>query len=140
MPARHYCAHKGIYQPNVLWIPCDGRVPNDYSRITGVGLLVYISWIAREPVTNVNDSTYSIQVTNPPRCGGGQGLSSTQTLIRAGTRITRAINLSASCPGTYHGTVLYQPSLGPAGPEGIGLPRPGAPGTYLVGRFSIVVR
>ncbi len=91
-------------------------------------------------MTNLNDSTYSIQVTNPARCGGGgQGLSSTQTLIRAGTRITREINLSSSCAGTYHGTVLYQPSLGPAGQEGAGLPRAGATGTYLVGRFSITV-
>lgn len=140
MPARHYCAHNGTYQPNALWIPCDVRVPNGYSRITGVGLLVYISWIAREPVTNVNDSTYSIQVTNPPRCGGGSQGNGTQSLIRAGTRITRDINLSRNCAGTYHGTVVYQPSLGPAGQEGTGLPRPGAPGTYLVGRFSIVVR
>jgi Sigma-70 region 2 len=71
--------------------------------------------------------------------GGGQGLSSTQTLIRAGTRITREINLSSNCAGAYHGTVLYQPSLGPAGQEGTGLLRAGAPGTYLVGRFSITV-
>ncbi len=110
MPARYYCARNGISRPDVLWVPFDGRVPKGYSRITGVGLLVYISWIAREPVTNLNDSTYSIQVTNPARCGGGQGLSSTQTLIRAGTRITREINLSSNCAGTYHGTVLYQPS------------------------------
>jgi hypothetical protein len=38
------------------------------------------------------------------------------------------------------GTVVYEPSLGPAGQGGAGLPEPGAPGTYLVGRFSIVVR
>jgi hypothetical protein len=70
---------------------------------------------------------------------GGQGLSSTQTLIRPGTRITREINLSSNCAGTYRGTVLYQPSLGPAGQEGTGLLRAGAPGTYLVGRFSMTV-
>jgi hypothetical protein len=58
------------------------------------------------------------ETTNPARCGGGgQGLSSTQTLIRPGTRITPEINLSSNCAGTYHGTVLYQPSLGPAGQE-----------------------
>jgi hypothetical protein len=90
-------------------------------------------------VTNVNDSTYSIQVTNPRRCGGGGGGNSTQSLIRAGTRITRDVEVPNRCAGTYRGTVLYQPSLGPAGQEGADLPRPGAPGTYLVGRFSIVV-
>jgi hypothetical protein len=139
MPARHYCAHTGDTQPNVLWIPCDGRVPIGYSRISGVGLLVYITWIAREPVTNVNDSTYSIWVTNPPRCGGGQGLGGTQTLIRAGTRITRDLNLSNGCRGTYRGMVFYQPSIGPNAQGGAGQPRLGDPGTYLVGRFTIVV-
>ena len=88
MPARYYCIHKGIYQPNVLRMPCDGRVPKGYFRITGgpSQLMVYISWIARQPVTNVNDSTYSIQVTKPRRCGGGeQSNSGTQSPIRAGT-------------------------------------------------------
>ena len=142
MPARFYCIHKGIYQPNVLRIPCDGRVPKGYFRITrgAPQLMVYISWIARQPVTNVNDSTYSIQVTNPRRCGGGEQGNSTQSLIRAGTRITRDVEVSSRCAGTYGGAVLYEPSLGPAGQEGAGLPQPGAPGTYLVGRFSIVVR
>jgi hypothetical protein len=143
MPARYYCARKGIYQPNRLRIPCDGRVPDGYFRLTGGApqLMVYISWIARAPVTNVNDSTYSIQVSNPRRCGGGgQGDGGTQTLIRAGTRITRDIEVSSSCAGTYRGTVVYEPSLGPAGQAGTGLPEPGSPGTYLVGRFSIVVR
>jgi hypothetical protein len=144
MPARYYCIQKGSDRPNVLRIPCDGRVPKGYFRLTGGAsqLMVYISWIARQPVTNVNDSTYSIQVTNPGRCGGGQG-NSTQSLIRAGTRITRDVEVSSRCAGTYRGTVIYEPSLGPAGPAGpagAGLPRPGAPGTYLVGRFSIVVR
>jgi hypothetical protein len=141
MPARHYCIHKGISRPNVLRIPCDGRVPNGYSRITGGAsqLMVYISWIARQPVTNVNDSTYSIQVTNPRRCGGGSG-NSTQSLISPGTRITRDVEVSSRCAGTYRGTVVYEPSLGPAGQEGAGLPQAGAAGTYLVGRFSIVVR
>jgi hypothetical protein len=142
MPARYYCVHKGIYRPNVLRIPCDGRVPNGYARLTGGAsqLMAYVSWIAREPVTNVNDSTYSIQVTNPRRCGGGAQGNSTQSLIRAGTRITRNIEVSSRCAGTYQGTVLYQPSLGPAGQAGIGLPQPGIPGVYLVGRFSIAVR
>jgi hypothetical protein len=144
MPARFYCIHKGIYRPNVLRIPCNGRVPKDYIRITGGAsqLVAYISWIARQPVTDINHSTYSIQITNPRRCGAGgaQGLSSTQTLIRAGTRITRDVEFSSRCPGTYQGAVLYEPSLGPAGQAGTGLPNPGAPGTYLVGRFSIVVR
>jgi hypothetical protein len=143
MPARYYCIHKGIYQPNVLRIPCDGRVPKGYSRIPGRAsqLMVYISWIARQPVTNVNDSTYSIQLTNPPRCGGGgRGDGGTQSLIRAGTRITRDVEVSTRCVGTYRGTVVYQPSLGPAGQAGAGLPKQGAPGKYLVGQFSIVVR
>ena len=127
----------------MLRIPCDGRVPNGYFRLTGGApqLMAYISWTARQPVTNINDSTYSIQVTNPRRCGGGgQGQSSTQSLIRAGTRITRDVEVSSSCGGTYQGTVVYEPSLGPAGQAGAGLPDPGAPGAYLVGRFSIVVR
>jgi hypothetical protein len=65
MPARYYCNHKGFYQPNVLPIPCDGRVPNDYVRITGGGpqLMVYVSWIARRPVTNVNDTMRSRSLT-----------------------------------------------------------------------------
>jgi len=136
MPARYYCI-----KPNRLPVPCDRRVPRGYFRLTdqGTQLMVYISWIAREPVTNVNDSTYSIQVTNPPRCGGSQG-DGTQSLIRAGTRITRDVEVSSRCAGTYHGTVLYQPSLGPAGQAGTSLPEPGAAGTYLVGRFTIVVR
>ncbi len=141
MPARYYCIHNGNYQPNMLQIPCDGRVPKGYFRITGGAsqLMVYISWIARQPVTNVNDRTYSIQVSYPRRCGGGrQGDSGTQSLIRAGTRITRDVEVSSSCAGTYRGTVVYEPSLGPAGHERAGLPEP-APGTYLVGRFSIVV-
>jgi hypothetical protein len=143
MPARYYCIRQGIFRPNVLRIPCDGRVPKGYFRITGGAsqLMVYISWIARQPVTNVNDSTYSIQVTNPRRCGGGgQGDSGTQSLIQAGTRITRDVEVSSRCAGTYRGTVVYEPSLGPAGQGGAGLSKPGAPGTYLVGRFSIVVR
>jgi hypothetical protein len=143
MPARYYCIRNGIYRPNVLRIPCDGRVPTGYFRITGGAsqLMVYISWIARQPVTNVNDSTYAIQVTNPRRCGGGgQGNSSTQSVIRAGTLITRDIEVPSRCAGTYRGTVVYEPSLGPAGQGGTGSPQPGAPGTYLVGRFSIVVR
>jgi hypothetical protein len=142
MPARYYCIHKGIYQPNVLRIPCDGRVPNGYFRLTGGApqLMVYISWIAREPVTNTNGSTYVFQVTNPRRCGGSSGGNNTQSLIRAGTRITRDVEVSSRCAGTYQGTVVYQPSLGPTGRAGIGLPEPGTPGTYLVGRFSIVVR
>jgi hypothetical protein len=142
MRARYYCVQKGIYRPNVLRIPCDGRVPNGYARLTGGAsqLMAYVSWIAREPVTNVNDSTYSIQVTNPRRCGGGAQGNSTQSLIRAGTRITRDIEVSSRCAGTYQGTVLYQPSLGPAGQAGIGLPQPGIPGVYVVGRFSIAVR
>ncbi len=142
IPARHYCTHKGIYRPNVLRIPCDGRVPHGYVRIAGGGsqLMVYISWIARQPVTNGNNSTYSIQVTNPRRCGGGeQGNSSTQSLIRAGTRIIRDVEVPSRCAGTYRGAVVYEPSLGPGGQAGAGLPEPG-PGTYLVGRFSIVVR
>jgi len=101
--------------------------------------MVYISWIAQQPVTNVNQSTYSMQVANPRRCGGGQGGSGTQTLIRAGTRITRDVEVSSRCAGTYLGTVVYEPSLSPAGRAGTGLPQPYAPGTYLVGRFSIVV-
>jgi hypothetical protein len=150
MPARHYCIHKGIYQPNVLEIPCDGRIPKGYARITGGSsqLMVYISWIARQPVTNVNDSTYAFQVTSPRRCGGGGGGgggggeqgNSTQSLIRAGTPITRDVEVPSRCAGTYRGTVVYEPTLGPAGQGGASLPRPGAPGTYLVGRFSIVVR
>ena len=66
-PARQYCIHNGEYQPNVLRIPCDGQIPKGYTRIAGGApeLVVYISWIAHQPVTNVNDSTYSIQVTNP---------------------------------------------------------------------------
>jgi hypothetical protein len=143
MPARFYCIHKGIYRPNVLRIPCDGRVPKGYFRLTGGApqLMVYLSWIAREPVTNVNNSTYSIQFTSPRRCGdgGGQG-NSTQSVIHAGTRITRDIEVASRCAGTYRGTVLYEPSLGPTGQGGAGLPEQGAPGTYLVGRFSIVVR
>jgi hypothetical protein len=103
-------------------------------------LTVHISWIAREPVTNVNDSTYSIQITNPRRCGGGgQSGIGTQSPIRAGTRVTRDIEVPGRCAGTYRGTVVYEPSLGPSGPEGAGLPEQGAPGIYLVGRFSIVV-
>ncbi len=91
--------------------------------------MVYISWIARQPVTNVNDSTYSIQVANPRRCGGGeQGGGGTQSLIRAGTRITRDIEVSSRCAGTYRGMVIYEPSLGPAGQGGSGLPEPGRPG------------
>jgi len=142
MPARYYCIQEGIYQPNVLRIPCNGRVPDGYVRIAGGAsqLMVYISWTARQPVTNVNQSTYSIQITNPRRCGaGGQGDGGTQTLIRAGTRITRDVEVSRRCAGTYRGTVVYEPSLGPAGQGGAGPPQPGAPGTYLVGRFSIVV-
>jgi hypothetical protein len=143
MPARRYCIHKGPYQQNVLQIPCDGGVPKGYSRITGRApqLLVYISWIARQPVTNVNDSTYSIQVTNPGRCGGGgSGLGSTHSIIRAGTRITRDLEIPTRCTGTYRGVVVYEPRLGPGGQEGAGLPPPGTPGAYLVGRFSIAVR
>lgn len=142
MPAHHYCAHKGIYRPGVLRIPCDGHVPKGYSRITGGApqLMVYVSWIARQPVTDVNNSTYSIQITTPRGCGGGdQGLSSTQAVIRADTRVTRDMEVSSRCSGTYRGTVIYTPSLGPNGQEGTGLPQAGAPGTYLVGRFSIVV-
>ena len=142
MPARHYCDHQGADRPNVLRIPCDGRVPTGYFRLTGGGpqLMVYISWIARQPVTNVNDSTYSIQIASPRHCGGGgQGSSGTGTVIRAGTRITRDIEVSSRCAGTYRGTVVYEPSLGPGGAGGAGLPAPGAPGTYLVGRFAIVV-
>ena len=141
-PARYYCIHKGISRPNVLRIPCDGRVPRGYARITGVAsqLMVYISWIAREPVTNVNDSTYSIQVTNPRRCGGGGQGGGTESLIRPGTRITRDVEVPSRCAGTYRGTVVYEPSLGPAGEGGAGPPGPNAPETYLVGRFSIVVR
>ena len=141
VPARHYCAHKGVYRPNVLPIACDNRVPNGYFRITGgtPELMVYISWIARQPVANVNDSTYSIQVTTPRRCGGGGQGNSTQTLIRAGTRITRDVEVSSRCAGTYRGSVVYEPNLGPSSQQGTGLPQPGSPGTYLVGRFSIVV-
>ncbi len=142
MPARCYCIQKGINRPNVLRIPCDGRVPKGYVRITGgtSQLMVYISWIARQPVTNVNDSTYSIQITNPRRCGGGGQGDNTQSLIRAGTRITRDVEVSSRCAGTYRGAVLYEPSLGPGGAGGAGLTEPGTPGTYLVGRFSIAVR
>jgi hypothetical protein len=142
MPARYYCIQKGIYRPNVLRIPCDGRVPKGYFRISGGSsqLMVYISWTARQPVTNVNDSTYAIQVTNPRQCGGGGQGNSTQSLIRAGTRITRDVEVSSRCAGTYRGTVVYEPSLGPAGQAGARLPQPGAPGAYLVGRFSILVR
>lgn len=143
IPARHYCIRKGNYQPNVLRIACNGQVPPGYLRITGGAsqLVVYISWIARQPVTNVNESTYSIQITNPRHCGGGgQGNSSTQSIIRADTTVTRDVEVSSRCAGTYQGTVLYQPALGPAGQGGTGPPQPGTPGTYLVGRFSIVVR
>jgi hypothetical protein len=143
MPAHHYCFPTGTYRPNALRIPCDGRVPKGYARIRGGGseLMVYISWIARQRVTNVNDSAYSIQIANPRHCGGGeQGDGGTQSLIRAGTRITREFEVSSRCAGTYRGTVVYEPSLGPAGQGGAGLPEPGSPGTYLVGRFSIVVR
>ncbi len=59
---------------------------------------------------------------------------------RAGTRVTRDVEISSRCAGTYRGTVVYEQSLGPSGEGGAGLARPGAPGTYLVGRFSIVVR
>lgn len=118
------------------------HVEPGYVRIGGGGaqLMVHISWIARQPVTNVNDSTYAIQVTTPRRCGGGgQGLG-TQSLIRAGTRVTREVEVSSRCAGTYRGTVIYEQTLGPTGQGGAGLPQPGTPGTYLVGRFSITVR
>lgn len=72
-------------------------------------------------------------------CGGGQGLGSAQSLIRAGARITRDVEVPRDCAGTYHGTVLYRPSLGPAGQAGGVFPRLRAPGAFLVGRFSIVV-
>jgi hypothetical protein len=91
--------------------------------------MVYISWIARQPVTNLNDSTYSIQITSPRRCGGGLGDGGTQSLIRAGTRITRDVEVSSRCAGRYRGTVVYEPSLGPAGQGGAGLPQPGTAGT-----------
>jgi hypothetical protein len=143
MPAHHYCFPTGAYRPNELRIPCDGRVPKGYARIRGGGseLMVYISWIARQQVRNVNDSAYSIQIANPRHCGGGeQGDGGTQSLIRAGARITREFEVSSRCAGTYRGTVVYEPSLGPTGQGGAGLPEPGSEGTYLVGRFSIVVR
>jgi len=60
--------------------------------------------------------------------------------VRAGTRIPRDVEVSSRCAGTYGGAVVYEPSLGPAGAQGTGLAEPGSPGTYLVGRFSIVVR
>ena len=126
----------------MLWIPCDGRVPNGYLRLTGgpPQYMVYISWIGRQPVANLRDSTYAISVTTPRRCGGGGQGNTTQTLIRAGTRITRDVEVERGCAGTYRGTVIYEPSIGPNGPErAIDLLGHGTPGTYLVGRFSFVV-
>ena len=140
-PARHYCAPKGVYRPNVLAGPLRRARPERLSPAhwRHPQLMVYISWLARQPVTDVNDSTYAFQVTAPRRCGGGGQGNSTQTLIRAGTRITRDVEVPSGCAGTYQGTVVYESSLGPSGQEGSGLAQPGSPGTYLVGRFSIVV-
>ena len=61
-------------------------------------------------------------------------------LRRSIDRITPDVEVSSRCAGTYRGTVVYEPSVGPAGHGGAGLPEPGAPSTYLLGRFSIVVR
>ena len=129
-------AHARVTEANVA-----SRVSVRSEPARGASLLtVDVSWIARQPVTDVNDSAYAIQVTNPRRCGGGGQGGGTDSLIAPGTRVTREVQVSSRCAGTYRGTVVYEPSLGPAGQDGIALPQPGTPGVFLVGRFSFVVR
>jgi hypothetical protein len=157
IPAHYYCVPGGRYRPGALAIPCDGAVPHGYFRdqITSVkggvrtsrpadDFLVYVSWTARAPVRNINDSSYAIGVSYPRGCGSGGESGASGMVIRAGQRITRYFLVPRNCPGTDTGEVDYIPDLGPGGRgggllqgAGVGVGR--AKGVLLVGQFKFTV-
>jgi hypothetical protein len=140
LPARRYCLQPGPYRPAAPPIPCDASIPSGYRLFPSQRqLLVYITWTARAPVKNTQESAYSFTLQRPRACGGMEG-NSTQAIIRAGEGVTRPFFVSESCRGTYTGVVSYIPNLGPDGTSNLrlGITSPGN-GTLLVGRFSFTV-
>jgi hypothetical protein len=149
LPAQYYCDPRGPDRPAALTIPCNGAIPRGYFREQAPGsdqLLVYVSWTARAPVTNVNDSSYAWSVNYPRSCGSGGEGSGTQSLVKSGQRITRSflVPRDRNCAGRDTGEIQYIPNLGPDGQrshllKGAELGARRLKGALLVGRFAFTV-
>ncbi len=117
-------------------VPCNGRVPHGFSRITSGApfVLVNIQFTARVPVTN-SHSYYQLNVTYPQSasCTLSQEEGPTNSDIHADQRILMQQFVPLSCPGVLHGVVSYIPSdtLGPAG-----FPISSNLDALVVGRFT----
>ena len=130
--ARWYCSSRH----NNAVVPCDGRVPRGFSRITGTPfVLIEISFTARLPVAN-SHSRYQIDFSyaKSPGCTIGGVGGPTNTDIRVGQRIHMQDFHPLSCPGPVHGAVRYVQGSA-QGPVGL----PGSPSatSVLVGRFVL---
>jgi hypothetical protein len=136
--ARYYCRRGQGWRSAM--IACDGKVPSGYTRFDPGGhrpeVLVKVSFIARQPVTDAN-SWYE-WLLGGPRNGSG---SSTQANVHRGERIKFA-QFEPDTKGVYHGTIAYVANTGQDGPGNwfplTILARTGRPqsGTLLVGQFG----
>jgi hypothetical protein len=130
--ARSYCNS----QVNGTVVPCDGRVPRGFSRMTGAPfVLIDISFTARLPVAN-SHSRYQMDFSyaSSPGCTVGGGDEPTNADIRAGQRIHMEDFHPLSCPGPVHGAVRYVQGNALAS---LGLPGSPAATSVLVGRFAV---
>jgi hypothetical protein len=140
LPARFYCSQR---HPPQTWIPCDGRVPAGYTRITrGMrdAVLAQVTYTARIAVHN-DDSYYEVLIQNPVSrtCQGGGTGGPTDSDIRADQRMLVQNMVSSTCPGVYRGVISYMPQAGPGGSELGDGGQPGRDGSIIVGRFSFVI-
>jgi hypothetical protein len=84
-------------------IPLEGTTPM---------IVLRVSFTARVAVHSVS-SGYFVQVKNPGNCGGGGGSRSHN--VAQGDRVMLQQELQTRCKGTFHGTVEYDPNIGPGG-------------------------
>ncbi len=130
--ARSYCNSPH----NSTVVPCDGRVPRGFSRMTGAPfVLIDISFTARLPVAN-SYSRYQIDISYAKSRGctiGGVG-GPTNADIHAGQRIHMQDFHPLSCPGPVHGAVRYVQG---SAQGSLGLPGSPRATSVLIGHFVV---
>ena len=130
--ARSYCSSKH----NSTVVPCVGRVPRGFSRITGAPfVLIDVSFTARLPVTN-SHSRYQVSFTyaSSRGCTVGGIDAPTNADIHAGQHIQIQDFHPLSCPGPVHGVIRYVQGGALAS---LGIPGSPAATSVLVGRFVV---
>jgi hypothetical protein len=140
--AKHYC-----YRPlafGSFLAPCDHGIPHGYKPATPQRrlALVDITFTARVAADNrhsVYEYSYG-RASGPANCTLNTGGTSATTMlpIHAGQRVTLQDDQEV-CPGTYTGTVTYQPDGAP-GRDTLSWNGPIRDHSILVGRFRYVLR